>query len=203
MADEDLLIRLTEPPKRSVLDTRRANALSLVAIIISALAALFTGLQWREARQNRLSAHAPLLEVTKAEFVIPSTLVLTVHNIGRSPALSLKSRNDAYIGTVGILSSQYSRVFVRAMASYMKSIPPAQEAQVGVYMPEDDDVKKVILENRFPPQIVIELRGQVTYRDDYEQEYALPFCYVAMQVKPLPAARECTETYDDILRQLK
>ena len=68
---------------------------------------------------------------------------------------------------------------------------------------KNDDVHRVALEKKFPPRIIIELRGQITYRDDNKQTYTLPFCYVAMQVKPLPVAMECNDAYDDLLHGLK
>ena len=137
MADEDLLIKLPEPPQKPLPGARTANWLSVAAIIISVLAASFAGLQWWEERHLRFLTQAPLLEITSAEFVGPSTLFLTLHNIGHSSALGLKIKNEAYIGWLGILRANFSKVFGRAQSGYMKSIPVGQDAQIGTYMPEE------------------------------------------------------------------
>lgn len=200
MSDEDLIVKV-QPQRKPPPDSRIAIVISCVSLGFSLC---LGALQLREAHQNRLLnqiAHGPHLEITKAEFFSPFNIFITVHNIGQSPALAVKCKDEAYVGSLDMLRSQFSRVFI-PITSYGPSIPVAHEAQIGVYMPADQDVQKVVVA-RHLRGVILELRGQVTYRgDDEQQAYYLPFCYMVLPQQGTPAAVECSDVNDDALRTL-
>ena len=113
MGDDDLLLKIPEPQASRPSALSRANW----ALIVSVVSVIFAASSWWEAHQNRLlnqRSQAPYIEILKEEFMPPSTLFMTVHNIGHTPALKVGAENDAYIGGVTGTGSSFAKVGIPA-----------------------------------------------------------------------------------------
>jgi hypothetical protein len=163
MADEDLLIKPPGTPKKPLPGIRRANA----ALVVSIISALFTGSQAWEAYQTRKlvqRSQGPYIEVVSEAFSLPSSLMMTAHNIGRSTAFNPRSDGEVYIGEIYNTAAEFIRVpsqYVMAMGSLMPNLPVGHEAQVGAYVPA-----KIMLDQsgiKYDAQHIMELRGRIGY----------------------------------------
>jgi len=200
MSDEKFLINVAKPGAGKVRRFFKNNAIAVVALLVSIT---FSVLQRYEACQTRklvLLSQSPYLEVRKAEFASESSLFITVHNIGHAPALSLKSTNDVYVGSPGILRSEYSRV-PQNTTYYGRSVPVNEESQMASYLVPEKYIQEIASAKKYGVP-TLEIRGQIAYRDSYAHAYYLPYCYVVHKGQPLPIAQECNDAFDDLLRQI-
>lgn len=153
--------------------------IGLVALLVSLGAASFSGLQWGEARESRilaLNAQAPYLEIVKAAFVSRSSLMLTVRNVGRTPALHPKGENDVFIGMPVQPSSAFTMMprGIGNPSTLLQDIPVNEDAQVGSYLPTGAMLKQYA---NYDSGMEIQLRGRVIYSDDQGLVHQMPYCY--------------------------
>ena len=202
MPDEDLLMKLPATAEKPSPSVRRANFLSAAALVVSILSGLFAGSQWWEAHQTRKlfqKSQGPYIEVIKEEFVGQSSLMMTVHNIGHTTALDLRSSGEVYIGDAFRTGAEFEKVpsiYVMVMGAAMPNLPVGHDAQVGAYVPS-----KIMLEKsaiKYNDQRVMELRGRLRYTDDDGNLYDTPYCYqVHLPYGPsLPSASRCFHVFD-------
>ena len=92
----------------------------------------------------------------------------------------------------------YSKVPVMS-STYAQSIAVGKESEIGSYMPTQKAIQQALAAKHYP-DVILELRGQVMYRDDNDHTYYLPYCYVVHEGKPLPVSQECNDAGDDILK---
>jgi len=191
MADEDLVLKLPERPKKDPPDVLRANLRSTVAITISIASLLLAGLNWWDARQSRKFAQGPYIEIIKAAFDNESSLVMTLRNIGKTPAINPEVTSDVYVSSMpelGVFEKLTGWVGAAGML-FGPNIPTATEATMAAYIPDENTLNKLI---RNPRQKILELRGRIGYRDNDGNDFRTPFCYqIHLSDKQVPDASTC------------
>jgi hypothetical protein len=200
MTDDDLVLKLPSPPVKAPADGRRANLLSGIALIVSLASAAFGGLQWWEARRSAELARVdqgPYLEIEKAEFSNQSSLMITVRNIGRRPALKPTGQYDVYFGLPLQPSSSFRNAAVPLKGSTMApSIAVGTDTQIGAYIPLEWMLKQY--NPAYDRNMDLELRGHIVYGDDGGKLYQRTYCFTIHSPwgPGLPIAGPCVHAED-------